>query len=100
MTYLIGSLVRARIAAEQRLADARAAAGIDDGDGIVADDEAGVGDVAGVARREQLVAALVHEDAGRDLVNGEGLGARGDNAAAACKARCNSGTRSGRYTRA
>ena len=91
MTYLIGSLVRARIALAQLLADARAAAGVDDGDGIVADDEACVRGVAGVARRERLVAALVHEDAGGNFVNGEGLGARGDNRGGCIQGRCNTG---------
>ena len=67
MTYLIGSVGARADGGEQLRADARAAARIDDGDAVVADDEARVRDVAGVARREDLVAALVHENAGRDL---------------------------------
>ena len=64
---------------EQLLADARAAAGVDDGDAIAADDEARVRGVAGVARREDLVAPLMHEDAGRNFVNGDTvLGAAAD----------------------
>ena len=63
---------------EQLLADARAAARVDDGDGIGADDKSRVRGVAGVARRERLVAALVHEDAGGNFVNGEGFGASGE----------------------
>ena len=77
MTYLIGSGVRARMAARRLRADARAAAGVDHGDAVAPDDEAGVGDVALVARREQLVASLVHENAGRDLLDGERLGRGG-----------------------
>ncbi len=77
MTYLIGSGVRARMAARRLRADARAAAGIDHGDAVTPDDEARVGDVALVARREQLVASLVHENAGRDLLDGERLGRGG-----------------------
>ena len=74
MTYLIGSGVRARMAARRLRADARAAAGIDHGDAVTPDDEARVGDVALVARREQLVASLVHENAGRDFVHNQRLG--------------------------
>ena len=59
---------------EKTRADARAAAGIDHGDAVAPDDEAGVGDVALVARREQLVASLVHENAGRDFAHNQRLG--------------------------
>ncbi len=53
-------------------ADPRAAARIDDGDAVAADDESGVRGVAGVARREDLVAPLMDENARGDLghVNG------------------------------
>jgi hypothetical protein len=74
---------------EQLLADARAAAGVDDGDRLVADDETGVGGIAGVARVERLVAAFVHEDAGGNFVNSEGLGASGDGRGSYMQDRCN-----------
>ena len=70
---LYGQLRAGADGCEQRLADARAAAGVDDGDPIAADDEAGVGGVARIARREDLVAPLVNENAGNDLVDVEGF---------------------------
>ncbi len=45
----------------------RASQRVDDGDGLVPDDEAGIGHVAAILRRLHLVAALMHEHARRDL---------------------------------
>src|SRR5262249_59503427 len=44
-----------------------AAQGVDHGDGVTADDKAGIRHVAAIFRRLYLIAALMHEDAGRDL---------------------------------
>ena len=57
---------------EQCLADVPRAAGVDHRDAAAADDEADIGDIAAVVPRQVLDAALVHEDAGGDLVNRKG----------------------------
>ena len=58
---------------EQGAPNSRAAARINDGDAVAADDEAGIRSVAGVARGEDLVAPLMHEDARRDFAHAERL---------------------------
>jgi hypothetical protein len=58
---------------KQSAPNSRAAARINDGDAVAADDEAGIRGIAGVARGEDFVAALMHEDARRDLAHAERL---------------------------
>ncbi len=74
MTYLNRQLRARADRLEEALSDARAAAGVDHRDAVAADDEARIGGVALVARGKDLVAALVDENAGRDLLDFERLG--------------------------
>ena len=80
--HVLDRQLGARADGRQKLGpDAWAAARVDDRNAVAADDEARVRGVAGVARREDLVASLMHENARRNFVNGErflgaGRGAR------------------------
>ena len=69
MTYRIGLSVRARIGREQLQSLANAAAGIDDRNCVVADDEPDIGDGAFVLARHQCGLADMHEYTGRDLAD-------------------------------
>ena len=63
MTWLTGRAVRCADRRQQRLALAQAAAAVDHRHAALADDEAEIGDAAGVVGREVLVRSLVDEDA-------------------------------------
>ena len=54
---------------EQFLADRDTAAGVDDRDGVIADDEPGIGDVATIFRAGYSHEALVRVDARRQLAH-------------------------------